>query len=80
MTLTVLLFGALRDELGESLVADAPAGVTVDALFELLAARHAALRPWKGRAGVAVNEEWAEGERVVEAGDVVALLPPVAGG
>lgn len=80
MLLTVLLFGALRDELGESLVVEAPGGVTVDALFDLLAARHPALRPWKGRAGIAVNEEWADGARVVEAGDVVALLPPVAGG
>ncbi len=80
MTLTVLLFGALRDELGESVTVDTPAGTTVDALFDTLALTHPALSPWKGRAGIAVNEEWAEGARVLESGDVVALLPPVAGG
>jgi molybdopterin converting factor small subunit len=41
---------------------------------------HRRLKGISGSMRVAVNEEIAAGDRMLEDGDVVALLPPVAGG
>jgi molybdopterin converting factor subunit 1 len=82
VTVRVLYFAALRDAVGLSEeVVVLPDGVRTVAD---LAAHLAALRPAYGerRAHVRVarNESFAEDLELVHDGDVIALIPPVAGG
>ncbi|MCW3013187.1 MAG: molybdopterin converting factor, subunit 1 [Solirubrobacterales bacterium] len=76
MEVTVRLFAMLRQRAGRDAVAlDLPDGARVrDAL--------AALQDVTGGVTcvLAVNREYADGERVLVAGDELALIPPVSGG
>lgn len=78
----VLYFAGLRDAVGcaeEEL--ELSAGLrTVDDLCEDLALRHAAYREARAQVRVAHNEVFASGGERLADGDVVALIPPVAGG
>jgi molybdopterin synthase sulfur carrier subunit len=82
MVVRVLYFAGLRDAVGlgeESL--DLPAEVaTVADLCRHLAARHAAYAARRGHVRVARNESFARDEERLSDGDVVAMIPPVAGG
>ena len=76
MEVTVRLFAVLRERAGSpELTLDLPEGARVsDALAEL-----------SGLAGdvplvMAVNREYASGEQLLDAGDELALIPPVSGG
>jgi molybdopterin synthase sulfur carrier subunit len=78
----VLYFAGLREAVGvaeESL--ELPAGVrTVRDLADHLAARHPAYAERRDYVRLARNEAFAaEDERIAD-GDVIALIPPVAGG
>jgi molybdopterin synthase catalytic subunit len=57
-----------------------PSPPTVGALLEVLAARHAGLKPLLKHLRVAVNHEFAALDAPLSPGDEVALIPPVAGG
>ena len=78
----VLYFAGLRDALGISDEAlELPPGVrTVGALADLLAARHRAYSERRSHVRLARNEAFALDDEVLAEGDVVALIPPVAGG
>lgn len=75
----VLLFAGLAQRAGtrEWSVELLP-GTTVAALRATLAALH----PWLREVptAVAINQALAQGEQIVQAGDEIALLPPVSGG
>lgn len=80
MIVTVLLFASYADTLGASSLAfDLQPGATVADVLG-----HIRLRPGADRLPreplVAVNEEFARPDRVLEADDEVAVIPPVAGG
>lgn len=78
-TLTVLYFGLLREQRGlaeESLTTRA---VNVSELFAELKARHG-LGMSFSQLKAARNEEFCEGSTALATGDVIALMPPVAGG
>jgi molybdopterin converting factor subunit 1 len=78
---TLLYFGQARDGSGRGEEAfTLPAGSSVDALVRRAIAKHPRLQKLKGSAQVAVNEGMASGDDSLKDGDVVALLPPVAGG
>ena len=82
MTITLLYFAAVRDLVGvdEERVA-LPAGVaTIAALRGFLAARHPALDGRLGAVRFARNETFATNDEAIADGDVVAVIPPVAGG
>ena len=82
MMLRVLYFAGLRDAVGlaEETV-EVPAAVrTVGALSDWLAARHLAYAERRGHVRIARNEAFACDDEPLAAGDVVALIPPVAGG
>jgi molybdopterin synthase sulfur carrier subunit len=82
MTLRVLYFAGLRDAVGlaEETV-ELPEGVrTVGALADHLALRHPAYGARRGHVRIARNEAFASDDEPVADGDVVALIPPVAGG
>lgn len=82
MTVRILYFAGLRDAVGigeEAL--ELPAGVaTVGALTDHLARRHAAYAARRAHVRVARNEAFATDDEPVTEGDVIALIPPVAGG
>ncbi|KKI93851.1 molybdenum cofactor biosynthesis protein MoaD [Bacillus sp. SA1-12] len=74
----VLLFAHLQEKIGkESLSLDIPS-ISVKELKELIGARFelGALE----HVMIAVNEEYALDEDLVQSDDVVALIPPVSGG
>jgi molybdopterin converting factor subunit 1 len=80
VTVTVLLFASYADSLGaRSLELELSAGATVDDVL-----RHIRSLPGADRVPsvpmVAVNERYAKRDRVLSAGDEVAIIPPVAGG
>jgi molybdopterin converting factor subunit 1 len=76
----VLLFAALKDELGPSVSVDVAEPATVASLVRALEAAYPPIARFAGRAKAAVNETWAREGDAVHPGDTVALLPPVAGG
>ena len=82
MTLRVLYFAGLRDAVGvaeETL--ELPAEVrTVGQLADHLARRHRAYAERRGHVRIARNEAFARDDEPIADGDVVALIPPVAGG
>jgi molybdopterin synthase sulfur carrier subunit len=82
MTVRVLYFAGLRDAVGIAEEAlELPADVaTVGALADHLAARHRAYAERRGHVRIARNEAFAADDERVADGDVIALIPPVAGG
>lgn len=79
---SVLYFAALRDlaGTGEELVELTALPCPVTALLATVEQKHAALSGRLAAVRVAVNEEFVELASSVQAGDVVALIPPVSGG
>ncbi len=80
MKVDVLLFAALRDDLGPQVSVELDEPATVASLRRALEAAHPAIARFGERAKAAVNETWARETDAVRPGDTVALLPPVAGG
>lgn len=82
MRIEVLYFAAVRELVGveaERLELPAPVHTVADLAAHLEAIRE----PLRGRLGhvrFAVNEAFARGDQALSDGDVVALIPPVAGG
>jgi molybdopterin converting factor subunit 1 len=81
MRVTIRLFGRLHDLAGAAeLARDVPAGATVHAVWDALAAEFPALAPHARSVSAAVNAEFARPTAAVAEGDEVAFLPPVSGG
>jgi len=80
--ITVLYFAALREIAGMAEVTlEVPAAVTtVGALARHLEAEVAGLAGRLGSVRFAKNEEFVDPDATLDEGDVVALIPPVAGG
>ncbi|MCA9948004.1 MAG: molybdenum cofactor biosynthesis protein MoaE [Anaerolineales bacterium] len=78
---TIRLFATLKDRAGTDAVKvtlSVPA--TVAGLLEQVAESYPVLQPALSTALVAVNKEFAFGTTAVNAGDEIALFPPVSGG
>lgn len=80
MKITILYFAELRDALGKSEEEVETRAASIGALAAELAARHDAIRVRLGSIRFARNEAFATHDDAIAGGDVVALLPPVAGG
>lgn len=82
MTLTILYFAKARELAGtsEELVHFAAESPTLRRLMHELTQRHPQLAGAIECMRVARNEEFAELDDVVTENDVIALIPPVAGG
>jgi molybdopterin synthase catalytic subunit/molybdopterin converting factor small subunit len=78
----VQYFAAARDLAGcsEERIALAQAEISPAELLRHLGQRHARLLPYLARMRLAVNDELHAQPVTIQAGDRVALLPPVAGG
>lgn len=81
MQIDVLFLGPAKSLAGvPSAPLELPESTTVGGLRKLLVERFPALRPAMGSIRLAVNEEFADDDRVLQAEDEVALIPPVSGG
>jgi molybdopterin converting factor subunit 1 len=80
MRVDVLLFASLKDDVGPCFAVELPNGATVGELRRALEAAHPAFARLGRRTLVAVNEAYADERDPLRPGDVVAVLPPVAGG
>ena len=80
ITITILYFAAVRDLVAtpeEKIETDAR---TIAELRAWLEQHRPALAGRLGSVRFAKNEEFASDADAIEAGDVIALIPPVAGG
>jgi MoaE-MoaD fusion protein len=81
MRVRALYFAVVRERLGrDDEEIELPAGTTAEGLMRELERRHPPLGGLRGALKIAVNEEFASLDRVLADGDVIALIPPVAGG
>jgi molybdopterin converting factor subunit 1 len=82
MTLTLLYFAAVRELVGKDEErVTLPEGVaTIAELAVFLAKHHPSLDGRLGAVRFARNEAFATNDEALADGDVVALIPPVAGG
>lgn len=80
MKIQVLFFGICTDLIGEnSLEFKVQKDTTVKQLKQNLIAKYPSLKNINDFA-IAVNEEYAEDEFILQKKDVVAIIPPVSGG
>jgi molybdopterin converting factor subunit 1 len=78
---TVRLFARLRELVGAGeLAREAPAGATVETVWEALVRDHPVIAPYAQSMSCAVNADYARMSTAVADGDEVAFLPPVSGG
>ena len=81
MQIKVRLFAGYREAVGARVITvEVAEGATLADVWQLLAAQYEGLRPFSASVVGAVNAEYATLDAVLEAGDEVAFLPPVAGG
>ena len=82
MKIRILYFAAVRELVGrDDETLDLPAGVaTVRDFAAWIGARHGGLAARMGHVRIARNEAFAADGDALAEGDVLALIPPVAGG
>lgn len=81
MSVQALFFAAYRDLLGtKGISVELPEGATVADLVSELRGRGAPFDALPVEPAVAVNRVYAHPGELLEAGDEVAFIPPVAGG
>jgi molybdopterin converting factor subunit 1 len=81
MRVRVLFFGVLKELLGsEGDAIELPEGAAAAQVIEHYRTRLNGNARLLSSVAIAVNREYAAGNRVLSEGDEVALLPPVSGG
>jgi MoaE-MoaD fusion protein len=81
MRVRILYFAVVRERLGrDAEELELAAGTTAAAAWRELERLHPELGALKSVVRLAINEEFAGEDRVLAEGDVIALIPPVAGG
>jgi molybdopterin synthase sulfur carrier subunit len=80
MKCTIKAFGITREIVGNRVLEiEMPEGLTVRGLKEELMRRYPAFSGLSSMY-IAVNQQYAEDENVLGAGDEIAIIPPVSGG
>lgn len=81
MKITILYFAMARDLADTTLeTVELSSGATASTALRQIIQRHPGLAALEGSLRMAVNEEFASGQQVLQEGDSLALLPPVSGG
>lgn len=81
MILRVLFFGQLKEIVGKAEEAClAPDNWALEDLFASYAEKFPALKEFRASVAAAINQDYAEWNSGLRAGDEVAFLPPVSGG
>ncbi len=77
----VLLFAAARDLIGrDSLAIDLDLPASAGAVLQAVCVAAPQLAPLATASRLAVNRSYVDGSARIEAGDEIALIPPVSGG
>ncbi|MDD3722485.1 MAG: MoaD/ThiS family protein [Lutibacter sp.] len=80
MKIQLLFFGIATDLVGEnSVFIELKSAATISKLKKELLSKYSKLKNIEDFA-IAVNEEYAENDLVLQENDVVAIIPPVSGG
>lgn len=74
----VLFFAELRDVVGSDKLSYEAAGLTVAQFKEKYLSEYEA--PTLAESMIAINEEYASEDTVLNSGDTLAFIPPVSGG
>ncbi len=74
----VLLFAHLQEEVSKSALHIDCENITVAELKEVLIKKYKVAI--SGEIMVAINEEYANEDDIIQTGDVIAMIPPVSGG
>ncbi|HEY1273115.1 MAG TPA: molybdenum cofactor biosynthesis protein MoaE [Terriglobales bacterium] len=81
MQIRVLFFGMLKDVVGQSSQSlELPPGARVSDLLSQCVRQAPRMSEMLSSLAISVNQEYASADRRLDAGDEVALLPPVSGG
>ena len=81
MKIRLKLFASAREIVGQrELMLEVPEGTCGSGLLRLLVSDHPRLAGLVPSLKLAVNQEYADADRVLADGDEVALIPPVSGG
>jgi len=81
MQIQVRYFAVVRERIGrEGETIELPPGADAGRVLDVLAERHAVLRPLLRYLQIAVNQETVAASHPMSDGDELALIPPVAGG
>jgi molybdopterin converting factor subunit 1 len=80
MNMRVLFFAHLKDVTQSTELALAADNLDVDGLWRELVAVHPGLAPFRASLRIARNSEYVGPDARFNAGDEVALIPPVSGG
>ena len=81
ISITVLLFGPLRDLVGEAQrVVEVEDGATAQDVVDQLRADHEVLHRYRSSLRMAVNGTYVPSDVVVRSGDELALITPTSGG
>lgn len=80
MKITIILFGIIRDIIGESkLTLELKKESSIEQLKQYLIKEYNELSKYHNFS-IAVNEEYVEAGYILKSNDIVALIPPVSGG
>lgn len=80
MKITILLFGIIRDIIGESkLTLELKKESSIEQLKQYFIKEYNELSKYHNFL-IAVNEEYVEPGYILKSNDIVALIPPVSGG
>ena len=81
MHITVKLFALMREKAGTDTVhLELPAGANIARALVALQRQYPILAPYLDNTRLSLHMEFVEAETIVQAGDELALIPPVSGG
>ncbi|MCH8927493.1 MAG: molybdopterin converting factor subunit 1 [Candidatus Marinimicrobia bacterium] len=81
MKVKILFFASLKDITGENAVdLELEENATVESVKIKITSIYPKLEPLLNFVRIAINQEFAEAESVINNGDELAFLPPVSGG
>jgi molybdopterin converting factor subunit 1 len=81
MEITVKLFALLRETAGtDTLPLQVPQGAKVSQALEILQGQYPAFAPYIPRVRLALRQNFVDAATTLQAGDELALIPPVSGG
>lgn len=81
MRIRTRFFASAREIVGQgTLELDAPDGATVSDVLAMLSVEYPSLAAYGPHLALAVNAEYVSRDHLLQAGDELALIPPVSGG
>src|SRR5262245_21217606 len=81
MQVRLLFFATLKDIIGaREMNLDVPSGAKVSDVWSHLEDRYPGIKAYRQLVLTAINEEYVEGNALVNEGDELAIFPPVSGG